>query len=51
MVVGLGSFSENNLDFLDDGLVDHVRPVGCEERYGGEKQQNVLIILPDTAER
>ena len=39
------------LDFLDDGLVHHVDPVGGEEGYGGEKQQNVLVILPDTAER
>ena len=39
------------LDFLNDGLVHHVDPVGGEEGYGGEKEQNVLVILPDTAER
>ena len=50
-MVGLWRFRENNLDFLDDGLVDHVPPVRGEERDGGEKKQNVLVILPDTAER
>ena len=40
-----------HLNFLDDIPVDYIHPVWSKQGYSREKKQNVLIILPNTAER